>query len=130
MKKGLLIAVALMLIAAAGCYNDKYDQIYVTPATVTCDTTTVSYATVITPILSKYCNVTGGCHDAAGSIVSQYDFSTYAVVKSVANYNFMITDINGNPQSRHHAMPLNLPKIPPCDIEQITAWINQGAPNN
>jgi mono/diheme cytochrome c family protein len=130
MKKLFFAAAALLLIGTAGCYNDKYDQLYVTPATVTCDTTAVSYSTTVAPIINANCNVSGGCHDAAGAATSGYNFSTYAGVQAVANYDYMITDITGNPTSRHHAMPLNLPKISQCDINIITAWIDQGALNN
>ncbi len=131
MKKGLLIAAAFMLIAAAGCYNDKYDQLYVTPATVTCDTTAVSYSTTIAPIISANCNIAGGCHNTSGAATSGYDFTTYAGLLQVASYDYIITDINGTPSSsRHHAMPLNLPKISQCDINQITAWVDQGAHDN
>lgn len=130
MKKLLMIAGVAVLISTLGCYNDKYDKLYVTPPNTVCDTTAMSFTNNILPILNANCNIAGGCHNTSGKSVSQFDFTTYPDVKTEATIDIMVNDINGTPSSRHHAMPLNLPKISQCDINQITAWINQGALDN
>ena len=125
-----MIAGVAVLISTLGCYNDKYDKLYVTPTTVVCDTTAMSFANDILPILNTNCNIAGGCHDAAGQSTSGFNFTSYAGVQTESTTATMVNDINGTPGSRDHAMPLNLPKIAECDIDKITAWINQGAKNN
>jgi uncharacterized membrane protein len=129
MKK--LITVASLLIIASGCYNDKYNKLYPQAATaVACDTSAVSFARDITPIINTYCAQTSGCHSAADHAASGYDFSTYVGFHSVATQDLLISDINGNPVSRNHAMPLNMAKMPDCEINKMIAWLNQGAGNN
>ena len=127
MKK-IILAVALLLIFS-GCYNDKYDKLY--PATATCDTTTVSYARDIAPIINSSCAIAGGCHNADGnSATINLDFTVLSILQSQATTALMVDDINDNPGRGHNSMPLNLPKLQQCDINKITRWVNQGALNN
>ena len=130
MKQLLVYTTALLILAFAGCYNDKGDQLYVPPLASTCDTSSVSFSTDIMPILTSSCNIAGGCHDAAGQSTSGYNFTTYAGIQTIANYNILINDINGTPSAGHNTMPKNLPKMSACDINKITAWVNKGAQNN
>ena len=128
MKKIMIVAGALLVLNS--CYNDKYDKLYPAPAVVTCDTTNVTFTHDIMPILTANCNVTGGCHDAAGAAVSGYDFTGYAGIHFQATQNILINDINQTPSAGHNAMPKNLPKMAQCDIDKITRWVNLGALNN
>lgn len=128
MKK--LMIVAGILLVLNSCYNDKYDKLYPVPVVVTCDTANVTFGNDIMPIITANCNVAGGCHDAAGAAVSGYDFTEYGGIHSQATYDILVNDINGTPSAGHHTMPKNLPKIAQCDINKITRWVNQGAPNN
>ena len=129
MKK--LIVIAGLLVGVCGCYNDKYDKLYPQPVTpVVCDTSAVSFKNDIVPIINAYCAETGGCHSAADHAASGYDFSTYAGFQAIATTSELINDINETPTSRNHAMPLNLPKMPTCEINKMTAWVNQGTLNN
>ena len=95
MKK--LIMVAGIILLFGSCYNDKYEELYPTTKTVTCDTTTVSYARDVAPIITAKCNIAGGCHDAAGLAVSGYDFTTYTGLQSAATTEMLIGDINWAP---------------------------------
>ncbi len=130
MKK-ILIA-ALSILALNSCYNDKYDKLYPTPVTTTCDTSTISYARDIVPILTANCTINSSCH-LGGASTSGYDMSTYDGIMANAAYptqEVLINDINGTPVSRRHAMPKGLPKIASCDINKLTKWVNAGTPNN
>lgn len=122
MKKIMLAAI--MLVAFAGCYNDKYDKLY----PVTCDTTTVSYAHDIAPIMNASCN-TAGCHGAGGG-TSGLDFTIFLQLQGQATADILLNDINGTLGRGNHAMPKDLPKLAQCDINKITRWVNQGAQNN
>jgi len=128
MKK--LILIACIALVAAGCYNDKGDKLYPAPASVTCDTTVVTFAKDIQPILTASCNISG-CHNTAGAPSSGgYDFTSYSAVHTVAVSpdNMLLGDINW--ESGHSPMPKGLPKLPQCDIDKITRWVNLGALNN
>ena len=123
--------VAGILLLLDSCYNDKYDKLYPAPPVVTCDTASVSFATTIMPILTAKCNVAGGCHDAAGAATSGYDFTSgWDVFHFQATHNILINDINFTPSNGRNAMPKNLPKLSQCEIDKMTAWVNQGALNN
>jgi len=129
-----IIAVGLIIIAGAtviGCTSDKYDKLY--PATttqaVTCDTANISYANDIVPIVKNNCYSPGnGCHDVAGSSVSNYNFTTYDGIVNVAQVGLLLGDINW--ASGNNQMPKNGAKLSACDISKFTRWINQGALNN
>ncbi len=127
MKK--LMMVAGLVLVLGSCYNDKYDKLYPVPPVI-CDTNNVSYTTVIVPILNASCNVSGGCHDAAGAATSGYDFTTYAGLRFQALNGSVVSDITGAPTTGHNTMPKNLPKMSQCNINKMTAWVNQGAQNN
>lgn len=128
MKKTMIIA-ALSLVAA-GCYNDKYDKLYPSTATtsVTCDTTSITFSHDIMPIITAKCAISGGCHDASGGAVNGYDFTTYAGVQPEAANGNLMGDINW--ASGHNQMPQGASKLPDCEINKFTRWVNQGALNN
>jgi hypothetical protein len=132
MRKGFILAASVLalVILLNSCYNDKYDKLYPsgTTSTTTCDTTSVSYKTDLMPIITTYCAISGGCHDASGKTTSGYDFTTYADLQTVAQIGFLVKDVSWvNPL---HKMPLNGSQIPACDVNKFTAWVDQGAQNN
>ena len=129
MKK--LLFVACTLLTLGSCYNDKYDKLYPNPATTTCDTTTITYAAAIAPIITANCAISGGCHNAAGDATTGgLDFTIFANLKNQATPDLLVNDINGTPTKGHNAMPFNLPPISQCDINKLTRWVNEGAPDN
>src|SRR3954463_8183514 len=120
MKKIILISSLSLIIA--GCYNDKADKLYPAPAVVTCDTTTITYAHDIQPIVAASCSISS-CHDAAGAPLSgNNNFTTFTDIHTVALNGQLLGDIRW--ESGHNAMPKGLPKFPDCDINKITKWVN------
>jgi hypothetical protein len=128
MKK--LIFVAGILLMMGSCYNDKYDKLYPASPVVSCDTTTITYAHDIQPIIVANCYSPGnGCHDALGSGASGYDYATsIGPLQTNANDGTLLGDINWLP--RHNQMPKNGNKLSDCDINKITRWVNLGAKND
>lgn len=124
MKKLLLIST--IAIALGGCYNDKFDKLYPTPATTVdlCDTAVnpATYATTVVPIMNQSCAI-AGCHDA-NTGAGGYDLTQYSHVKVAATSGLLLSDINSG------KMPENLPKLSDCKIKQITYWVNHGALEN
>lgn len=128
--RSILIAILLLLLFS-GCYNDKYDKLYPVANTgpTTCDTTAVSYARDIVPILTAKCNISGGCHDAAGAATtSGYNFTTITQLQALAQTPLLLGDLNWQPG--HNQMPKNGSKLSACEIAEFTAWADQGALNN
>jgi hypothetical protein len=129
MKKLVIIAGVILLFGS--CYNDKYEELYPNPTAVTCDTTMVTYAADVAPIIVAKCNIAGGCHDAVGAAVSGYDFTEYAGLHAIATPEILLGDINWAPTSSAYSnMPKDHPKLPQCEIDKITRWVHLGALNN
>jgi len=93
-----------------------------TPAT--CDTVGVSFASTVYPILSQTCV---GCH-SGGNPSGNIRLNTFAGVREVALNGRLAGAINW--AAGYQKMPRNGDKLPACDIAQINAWINDGAPDN
>jgi hypothetical protein len=127
MKK--IIAFAGLAIILTGCYNDKYNKLYpATSTAVTCDTTAVSFSSTIQPILNSYCT---SCHATGGVGAGYGDFTSYTTsLVSQATSGNLVTDISITNTGDIHHMPQSQPSLSSCDIEKITAWVNQGAQNN
>ena len=128
MKRLLTLAA---VIAFAGCYNDKADQLYPEPGNPggggnTCDTANVSYAATIQPILTQYCAL-AGCHDATTPSFG-YDFAVYAGAQMANTNGRLLGAINHS--TGFQPMPKNMAKLSDCNINKLTAWVNQGAQNN
>jgi len=131
MKRLLVLGMIIIAIVAIhSCTNDKYDKLY--PAStqvVTCDTTSISFATDIVPILATNCYSPGnGCHDVTGSATSGFNFTMYAGISSVALNGPLMLDINWGTGADD--MPKNGAKLSACDINKFTRWIHEGTPNN
>ena len=112
----------LLLFVLSSCYYDKEDKLYdAYYANKNCDTTTVTYAHTIQPIIAAKC-ATSGCHTAGGS--GNGNFDTYAGSKAKVD--------NGSFLNRTVVL-MNMPTsgpLNPCELAQVSKWIQMGAPNN
>lgn len=112
---------------SASCYYDKADQVYPVNS---CDTVGMTYTTNIKPILDQNCALSG-CHDAA-SASSGYDFSIYdgstgsnsGALQAAQNGSLLGTVTHA---SGYSPMPKGSAQLSTCNIDKLTAWVNQGA---
>lgn len=92
--------------------------------TATCDTANVSYSAVVKPILENNCV---SCHSGSAATAG-VDLSSVTGITRVVNrsrlFPRVLTGANGSPQ-----MPPGS-RLTACEIDRITAWVNQGAKNN
>lgn len=112
----------LVLLSLPGCYYDKEELLY--PDGQNCDTTNVSYSTVVAPILQTRCT---GCHGGAFPSAG-INLTTHQNVVTYAEVGSLVGSIKHN--QGFSPMPKSAPKIPQCEINRISAWVNQGMPNN
>ena len=89
-----------------------------------CDTTAVTYALVIEPIINNSCK---GCHSGT-TPTGNLHLENYFDVSSIALNGKLVGVING--ASGYVPMPYNSSPLPDCEIDKIEIWVNQGAPNN
>ncbi len=93
------------------------------PDTV-CNTTGIGYNLNVRPIVETYCQ---GCHSGS-SPSGGIDLSTHAGAKTVADNGRLFGAISWDPT--YENMPQGGEQLPQCSIDQIKAWIDDGAPNN
>lgn len=89
-----------------------------------CENINSSYSKAILPIIQRKCL---GCHSAnrpGGGI----NFSSFEGVQEAAQNLSILNAVLHAPSFK--AMPLGGEPLPPCEIEAIRIWTNQGAPNN
>ncbi len=89
-----------------------------------CDTTHVSFATNIYPVVQTYCT---GCHQT-GAAQGGVNLIGYSNVLIQVNNGLLIKSITHG--SGTVAMPYNASKLNDCTISKFQAWVNAGAPNN
>lgn len=90
-----------------------------------CDTTTVSYSQVIRPLIEA--NACIGCHATAHSGNRNVELATYDGVARVARSGQLKGSLTG---IGYVLMPQGGPRLDQCTIDQFTAWIDRGAPND
>ncbi len=88
-----------------------------------CDTTNVTYSTVVEQIINQHCY---GCHNN-GNPLGGLSLEGYDKVVSIANDGRLMGTITHEPG--YPAMPKNGMKLSDCKILLIETWINNGLPN-
>lgn len=89
-----------------------------------CDTTNVSFASKIYPVVQTYCT---GCHQT-GAAQGGVNLIGYSNVITQVNNGLLMKSIKH--ESGTIAMPYNAAKLNDCNISKFQAWVNAGAPNN
>ncbi|MBL7923370.1 MAG: hypothetical protein JNL88_04140 [Bacteroidia bacterium] len=89
-----------------------------------CDTSNVTFAAVIRPIMQNKCQ---GCHQGT-SPGGGVNLSNYAGISGAAFDGSLLGSVEH--AAGWSAMPKNAAALPDCDIAKIRIWVNAGAPNN
>ncbi len=89
-----------------------------------CDTTNVTYAGTIVPLVQQRC---GGCHGGANP-QGGINLGTHAVLSTLALDGTLAASVTHDPLGI--PMPPTGPMLPQCDIDKFLIWIQDGAPNN
>lgn len=89
-----------------------------------CDTTNVTYAGTIVPLVQQRCL---GCH-SGGSPSGDLNFDNWLTLNAVADDGRLRWAVTHDPQGV--PMPPSAPQLPPCEVRKFILWIEAGAPNN
>ena len=119
-----LLLLVGMALAMSACYYDNEEYLYPVVDIPTCDTSSVTYANTVVPVLQRECYACHGASAPGGGI----NLTTYAGLKRVVDDGSFYGSISHNPN--WSKMPQGGNKLPDCELSQIEAWINQGAANN
>lgn len=113
--------ICLLILLTNACIYQRPDILAPEPE---CETTNVSYAQVVVPILKSNCY---RCHDqktkTAGIVLEGY-----AELKPFATSGILLGVIKHD--KGFSAMPKDAPKLIDCQINQIQSWVNAGSLNN
>lgn len=124
MKKiGILIALLTGLLFMQACYYDNVEELYPIGDN-NCDTSSVTYSNTIAIIMADNCN---SCHNAGfaqGNVITD----NYDDLKTIADNGRLWGAVSHDPA--YSPMPQGLPQLPQCELDQIQAWINNGALND
>lgn len=104
--------------------NQGAQNLQCDPDAGSCTTNSRSYNTHIRPILQNRCV---GCH-SGGSPSGGVSLNNYTGVLTVVNSGQLLGAIRQ--ETGFANMPPNGNALPQCTIDQIAAWIQDGAPNN
>ncbi|PCJ64609.1 MAG: hypothetical protein COA58_12795 [Bacteroidetes bacterium] len=120
MSKPIILSILVVLLFLSSCTYHNEETEYPTPAG--CDTLNMSYTNDILPIFKS--NGCAGCHGSS----STTKLNSYTNTKISVDNGSLLGSINH--KSGFRPMPDFSPKINQCSIDQITAWINDGAFDN
>ena len=124
MKKILtgLLGLLVLTLLFTGCYNDNEYDLY--PFSNTCDSSNVTYAQTIAPMMISNCNVCHSTTIATGNVVTD----NYDGLSTIAKNGKLWGCVNQDPGFL--PMPDGGAKLAGCDLGKIKKWINAGSPNN
>jgi mono/diheme cytochrome c family protein len=89
-----------------------------------CDTTDVTYALSIKPLLDTRCK---GCH-SGGQPANNMTIEDYSDAATLASNGMLLAVVEH--QQGVTPMPYNQPQLPDCEIAKLRIWVDDGFPNN
>ena len=120
-KFGFLFVILLssaLIVVSCGDEDEDPD---------TCDTEGLTYDNFAQDFLITNCATLGGCHVEANKDVSGVgSYETYEDAKAVVDEGRLLGAINH--MDGFSNMPKGEEKLSDCDIDRLTAWVNDGAP--
>ena len=119
MNKIHMIPMFFSMLVLGGCYYDIEEELY--PSNF-CDVENVTFSGIIKPLVQTKCTVSN-CHVSGGT--APHDLTNDLTLKQLAD--------DGKIQARVvDKIPLPMPPggLPNCEIQQVQAWLDAGAPIN
>lgn len=123
LKLAGVIIVLTGIMCVSSCTNDNLEDL---SKTFGCDTTSISYKIDIAPLFQASCSP---CHAINTHLPNgTVRLDEYQFLAPRATENNLLCRIKHTLSCS--PMPRNADKLPPCDIEKIQAWVDQGAQDN
>jgi len=116
MKQILVFLLSISFLAFVACGEDEMD---------TCETTGLTYTNDIAPIINGSC-ASAACHGSG--TVTTFPMGNYDETSTAVGFGRIVGAINHDEGFLPMPYPEGSAKIEQCNIDKITAWINDGAP--
>lgn len=134
MKTLSIVVCALVIGFVTGCYYDNEATLYppvsnpIDTTHSTCDTSNVTYATTIGPLIAQRC--LPACHSAATNAASggNVNLDGYSNVRLYAANGRLLGAVTHTPN--FYAMPNDNTTLTSCQIAYFRTWIRSGYQNN
>jgi cytochrome c5 len=117
----LILSAFVLLLSLTSCYYDKAELLQTVND---CDTSNVTFAVTIAPIIQSNCQ---GCH-SGGAPASNISLTNFAEIKAAADNGSLMGSIKH--LQGFSAMPKGGNKLSDCDINKLEIWISKSTPNN
>jgi len=114
---GLLGVFAIIAISSCDDEPDPVDM---------CDTTNMTYNSDIKEIFDSTCTFSG-CHDMDAALTIG-SLTSYDNAVAFVEFGRILGAINHEATFKPMPYPVGTTKMPQCNIDKITAWINDGTP--
>lgn len=126
MKNLIRLTFFLLLFSftLAGCYYDKESELY--PDTSCGDTTNVTYAQSIAPIMVANCNTCHSSSNPSGGVIT----NTYEGLSVQAKNGMLWYAVNWEGPAQTQMPQGSNDTLSICDRTKIKKWIDAGSPNN
>lgn len=113
------ILACLLAVMLVGCGDEEGEM----PTTIiTCDTEDITYTNTVASLINGSCAISG-CHVAN---TSTFPIENYDQALAAADMGRMVGALNR--ESGFSQMPRGAAKLDQCVIDQVEAWIEDGAP--
>ena len=109
-----ILLIGLVFFA---CSKDDDDDV--------CDTSDITYTNTISSIMNTSCALSG-CHVDGNEMVAFFSLEGYAKAKGAADFGRIVGAVSHD--MGFSPMPKGSEKLDQCTIDQITAWVDAGAP--
>lgn len=119
----ILFILSLLPLFLSGCYWENEEDLF--GPSEFCDTTDVSFAEDVTPLLMNNCF---GCHSNQNAPENASGFSLEDYQDVAENASLILGAIRH--QDGILPMPRNREQLDSCQISVIEAWVNAGTPDN
>ncbi len=115
----LILGASITTLPSSCTYRNKQEIL-----NQVCDTSNVTYSGTVAGIMTEYCT---GCHGGS-SPSAGIALETYSQVKFFVSNGQLWGTMNHD--NGFKPMPQGTPKLDPCTLDKVFAWIREGAPNN
>ncbi len=92
-----------------------------------CETTDLTYTNYAASILNASC-ATSNCHADGNEGFARFSLEGYANTSAAVSFGRIVGAINHDDGFLPMPYPIGSEKLDQCDIDKLTAWINDGAP--
>lgn len=119
-----IVLLSILAFSLSSCYYDIEEELYPAYSANSCDTSNITYAKDIQPMLQSACYSCHGTGIGLGNVTLEGFANLQAYIADGSLIGSVDHDAGFSP------MPKGGTKFSDCNITKIKIWVREGAPNN